>query len=245
MQYWRSKSPTNTATNGIPPPPAYSSDDDDGIIMAAASAEININPDEQIAGVGGGGAIDVAAVTTNESEILQVQIENRHNDLTTTTTITTVAAATSQNVNGSSKCDVLPAAAAGVVADTIVTINTGMVAGRLHENVVENNELTSVICTVGLPATKTSLGKRKLDADYNVVAVATSIGGTMALAGTSSSMNCESGGASGSDIKKARRVQNKARCQNVINGSSNSSSSSYISNSSNSNVGIGKNTRSK
>lgn len=237
--------------------------------MIINSIDFNVvNPDEQTVGVGSSGIVlNVATANGIDLEMMQVQIENRQNDLNTTATSSsslpssssgTIVSSQQQDVagDGSSSVNVANDSSLNSVAGgsgAIVTIKP--IVGQPNEiKPVENNEITSVICSVGLPAIK-SMGKRKLDADWATTTSTTANGGGQILTGGTSTMICANGGnnnggaaaASGSDIKKARRVQNKARCQNVINGSS-SNSNSYISNnnsSNNSNIGSGKNTRSK
>lgn len=215
LQYWRSKSPA-TPINGNEIP----ADDD------AEKADIDVSTEDdsnrqlqQLAvneftddfGVTAGGALhavfESASTNTITADALndtqQVQI---HTDLTTLAVPPTLDAIA--GLGDAGKRDGIAEIANRPFAS--FASNRGADTEPATDAIAQVSG-NSVICSVGLPAlTVKSNAKRRLEVEI-------AVGGSTSLAGSSSALAASNTGPS--DMKKARRVQNKAsRCttSNVI-----------------------------
>lgn len=171
--------------------------------------------------------------TTNniELDLQQVQInENSKIDLTSTTNTTAV---TTSAPSASNFINIQP-----LSMESRINVDGGINLNLLPPQFIQgdtngtkiNNGNSSVICSVGLPKLN---GKRKLDADSSIsgsgvgsfgIGSGVNVSGNNVNGYTAGRNNIDVIGIgncpnsiAGSDIKKARRVQNKARCQNSNN----------------------------
>lgn len=215
LQYWRSKSPA-TPINGNEIPADNDAQRADVTVSTEADSNaqqlaVNEFTDDFGVTAGGGNALletfptNTTADALNEAQQVQIQT-----DLTTLAMAVPPTPDANAALGDVGKCDGI-----GEVVSRPLAFATHRGADtEPATDAIAHVSGNSVICSVGLPATTVkSNAKRRLETEI-------AAGGSTSLAGSSSALAI--GNSSPSDMKKARRVQNKAsRCttSNVITGS--------------------------
>lgn len=264
LQYWRTKSPTAAVDAPYGQQQQIILDLDAADTLSQQPPIVMPIADGNI--TGGIGPINLSDLLQNGSasnhnnvdlELLhQVQIINENNiqsDLIATTTTTSLMETATVMSTGNG--DILngegPLKGPSSVPIEMTTEMMG-VGATTHELMVPTTQISSVICSVGLPPPPPSSkgnSKRKLDVflDNSVQIGQTGIGNngestaggagvggggggfgnasgsSVGIRSTAAGTSAAAGaGANGSDNKKARRVQNKARCQSSSNAMINS-----------------------